>query len=77
VTRLSKLGSVAGGSEHIIKDSTEEISDSNEGGEKSRNEDIMNGRYECFICEKYAKPVSYMALSDLQSRTASLLRCDE
>jgi hypothetical protein len=40
VAGLSKLGSVAGGTERIISDSTEEISDSNEPlspGEKSRN----------------------------------------
>jgi hypothetical protein len=56
---LSKLGSVARGTERIIKDPTEQISDSNEGGEKSKNEDITNGRDECSICEKYVKPISY------------------
>jgi hypothetical protein len=54
-----KLGYVAGGTQRIIKDSTEEISESNKGGEKSKNEDIMNGRDECSICEKYVKPISY------------------
>src|ERR1035438_6387297 len=57
-TWLSTLGSVAGGTERIVKDSTEEISDSNEGGEKSKNEDIINGHHECPICEKYIKTVS-------------------
>jgi hypothetical protein len=56
---FSKLGSVAGGTERIIKDPIKEISDSNEGGEKSKNEDIINGRDECSICEKYVKPFSY------------------
>jgi hypothetical protein len=56
---FSKLGSVAGGAERIIKDPTAEISDSNEGGEKSKDVDIMNGRDECSICEKYVKPFSY------------------
>jgi len=41
VAGLSRLGSVAGGTEHIINDSIEEISDSNEPlspGERSRND---------------------------------------
>jgi hypothetical protein len=58
---VSKLGSIAGGTQRIIKDSTEEISDSNKGGEKSKNEDIMNGRDECSICERYVKPISYIS----------------
>jgi hypothetical protein len=56
---LSNLRSVAGGTERIIKDSTEEISDSNEGGEKSKNKDIINKHQECPICEKCVKPVSF------------------
>ncbi|KAH8792212.1 hypothetical protein F5882DRAFT_376769 [Hyaloscypha sp. PMI_1271] len=54
----SYIRSVAGGTERIIKDSTEEITNSNEGGERSKNEDIMNGHHECPICEKFVKPVS-------------------
>ena len=69
---LSKLGAVAGGTERIIKDSTEEISDSNEGGEKSKNEDIMNGRDECSICEKYVKPISYTWPCQICSRILHL-----
>ncbi|KAF4634590.1 hypothetical protein G7Y89_g3516 [Cudoniella acicularis] len=49
VASLSNLRSVAGRTERIIKDSTEEISDSNEGGEKSKNEDIINRHQECPI----------------------------
>jgi hypothetical protein len=57
-TWLSKLGFIASGTEYIIKDSTKEISDSNKGGEKSKNKDIINGYYKYLICEKYVKIVS-------------------
>lgn len=68
---VSKLGCVAGGTERIIKDSTEEIIDSNEGGEKSENEDIMN-RDECSICERYVKPMSYTVPCQICSRILHL-----
>ena len=69
---LSKLGFIAGGTERIIKDSTEEIDDSNKGGEKSKNEDIMNERDECSICEKYVKPVSFTWDCQICSRVLHL-----
>jgi hypothetical protein len=56
---LSKLGSVAGKTKRIIKDPIEEISDSNKGGEKSKNKDIINRRDEYSICKKYVKLISY------------------
>jgi hypothetical protein len=69
---LSKLGSVTGRTERIIKDPTEEISDSNEGGEKSKNEDIMNGHHECPICEKYVKTVSIARNCEICNRVLHL-----
>lgn len=43
-----------------LKDSTKEISNSNNNNEKSRNKDIINGRYKCLIYKKYIKPVSFI-----------------
>ncbi|KAF4628696.1 hypothetical protein G7Y89_g9457 [Cudoniella acicularis] len=60
VAWLSKLGSVARKTKRIIKDPTEEISDSNEGDKKSKNKDIINRRDEYSIYKKYVKPISYI-----------------